>query len=214
MLNKNNNRYWDRRAGVYDKKNAYGKSRIYAKCIDLIRQSIDKGCSVVDLGCGTGLVTYSLADIAASITAIDSSEGMISMARAKKRKGLHEHITFTMADMHYTGLPPQAADVTLLCNVLHHSYSPQALLMEAKRITKPNGLIIIFTNCYASIRGINGFIAFTQGFLGRAFRLIPWVKLYSLRRLRNALENSGMVIIAERKFSHRSILGLFTILKT
>jgi ubiquinone/menaquinone biosynthesis C-methylase UbiE len=211
---KTDQRYWDRAAAKYDHRSAYGEGALYNECIQLVKRTVERGATIVDLGCGTGLIAFNLTDMASFITGIDYSEAMISMARAKQSGSGIENTKFYQGDAHRTGLENHVADISLLCNIIHYSKSPDELLLEAKRLTKPNGMVITSTDCYASIRSIRGFFVFMGLLLARSLRLVPWFRFYTFKSLREELENSGMVIIAERKLKYFGVRGLFAVLKT
>ena len=207
-------RYWDKAAAKYDRKSAYGEGTLYSECIELVKKSVEENASVVDLACGTGLIAFNLTDKAKFITGIDYSEAMISLAKAKQESSGLDNIRFFKSDAHNTGLDNHIADSSLLCNIIHYSKTHESLLLEAKRITKPNGLVVTATDCYASVRSIRGFFLLIALFVARSLRLIPWFRFYTFKRLRNELENSGMVIIAERKLKYFGARGLFAVIKT
>ncbi|MGC9330777.1 MAG: methyltransferase domain-containing protein, partial [Bacteroidales bacterium] len=116
--------------------------------------------------------------------------------------------------MHNTSLTNHAADNVLLCHVLEHTKTPDVLLLEAKRLTRPNGLVITSTNCYGTIRSAWGLLTTLRVFLARTFKLIPYIRFYTFKKLRHKLENSGMVIIAEKKITHMGKTQLLAVLKT
>ncbi|MDA3819950.1 MAG: hypothetical protein PF590_05770, partial [Candidatus Delongbacteria bacterium] len=115
---------------------------------------------------------------------------------------------------HNTSLNKHTADNVLLCHILEYTKTPDVLLLEAKRLTRPNGLVITSTNCYGTVRSAWGLLISIRVFLACTFKLIPYIRFYTFKKLRYKLENSGMVIIAEKKIKHMGKTRLFAVLKT
>ena len=94
------------------------------------------GRRIVDLGCGTGVLTAALlgADPAARITGLDLAEGMIARCRAT----WPEH-TFRVADA--ATAPPQPADLVASSFALHWMADGPAVLGRWLAALPPGGLV-------------------------------------------------------------------------
>jgi ubiquinone/menaquinone biosynthesis C-methylase UbiE len=216
-MNKNQRKklaYWNKIASKYDKVNLKKNSVHHFECIRLLRNSIEENSSIIDLGCGTGQLTYAISDIASSIQGVDFSEVMISICLAKKRSPKHDNIHFSIGNSEYTGIKEQSFDVTLIGNLLDYLEDPQITLLEAKRITRKNGLIVTHTFCNGTIYSPTTFFRVLFLSIAQALNLIPYMKFYSFHKLRKVLESSGMVIISERKIKHNGRNSLFAVIKT
>lgn len=184
------------------------------KILPLILEVIKEKDIVVELGCGPGVISSKLANKASYITCIDNSEEMIRLAKQKQEKENINNISFLHSDMHYTELNNSYADVVILSNSIQCSNSPETLFLEASRIIKPDGIIITITDCYKHIVGIRGLFKSTILFIARTVNLIPWVKFYTIRHLKNLFEDYGLIIIHDQKIQNKGICSLFAILKT
>lgn len=109
-----------------------------------LREQIDRYCrhgsTVVDLGCGKGAtIGRPAVQRGARYFGFDISETAVSEA---VRSGLDvrrvEHISAT-------GLPPGCADVVFIVEVLEHLLAPTDALIEARRILRPKGKVIVTT---------------------------------------------------------------------
>lgn len=207
-------RYWDKQAYRYDKRALNKNSPHYKAYLQHVINTVEDGARLVDLGCGTGLICHAVSDKIKTGTGIDISSGMISMARAKQTQDKGKNLEFIKGDIYHSGLENHTADNTLLCNILEYSQYPEILLLESKRITRPNGLVITATNCYGSLRDIRGIFRSIRIFVARTFKMIPYVRFYTFKNLRRMLETSGMVIIAEKKLKHMGTVVLYAVLKT
>jgi SAM-dependent methyltransferase len=100
--------------------------------------------TILDAGCGTGLVGLALADVGYSvIDGVDLSPGMVEQA---KRRGVYRELVggFDLAD------PPderwrQRADVVFVCGVFTVGHAPPELVEACAQLVRPGGLLVITT---------------------------------------------------------------------
>jgi len=98
---------------------------------------------VADFGCGTGVLSVSMARWASRVWAIDQSEAALVQARERAaREGL-SNISFLREDLHRLSLPTGERDLVVISQSLHHVESPPAVLAEAARILKPGGKVVV-----------------------------------------------------------------------
>ena len=105
---------------------------------------ISKGMDILDLGTGTGVLVPYLSEMVGDeghVTAIDLSEGMLSLAR--KKFGSLKNVDFLKIDFEEEQIPGKY-DVALLYSVYPHLHAP-ADTMEwlFKMNMKPDGRIVI-----------------------------------------------------------------------
>ena len=105
---------------------------------------ISKGMDVLDLGTGTGVLLPYLSEIVGPeghVTAIDLSEGMLSIAR--KKYGHLENVEFLKLDFEEEQIPG-IYDVALLYSVYPHLHAPaDTIEWLFKMNMKPDGRIVI-----------------------------------------------------------------------
>jgi 2-polyprenyl-6-hydroxyphenyl methylase / 3-demethylubiquinone-9 3-methyltransferase len=104
-----------------------------------------KGLSVLDLGCGGGLVTEPMARLGANVRGIDAAPEAIAAARAHAR-GATAAIDYRVGlpeDLVADGEPP--ADVVLALEIVEHVADINAFLVSAASLVKPGGLLILST---------------------------------------------------------------------
>ena len=98
---------------------------------------------VADFGCGTGVLSVTMARWASRVWAIDQSEAALVQARERAaREGL-SNISFLREDLHRLSLPTGERDLVVISQSLHHVESPPAVLAEAARILKPGGKVVV-----------------------------------------------------------------------
>ena len=103
------------------------------KPLELVRDigKLGRGMTGIDLGCGTGVFTLSMAVCVrdgGQVYAVDDSAEMLELVRAKNPP---PGVRLVRADVAYTGLDGQVADLCLLAAVLHEVESQGALMAEA-----------------------------------------------------------------------------------
>jgi ubiquinone/menaquinone biosynthesis C-methylase UbiE len=120
-------RYYDDFSESYERDRGYG----YHQMIDDLELQVTapyaRGATVLELGCGTGLILAQVAEIAEEAVGIDLSEGMAQRAR---NRGLDVHIG-SMFDLTYS------------FKVLAHIPDVDAAVREAARVTRPGGHLLL-----------------------------------------------------------------------
>lgn len=130
-------RFWDRWARLYDRAMA-GNDALYGQIAHRIRKNLNRNMDVLELACGTGLLSEKLVGKVKSLEATDFSEAMIRQAKAKKGScRLH----FSVQDA--TALPyaDSSFDAVVIANALHIMPEPDKALSEIRRVLKPGGML-------------------------------------------------------------------------
>jgi 2-polyprenyl-6-hydroxyphenyl methylase / 3-demethylubiquinone-9 3-methyltransferase len=97
---------------------------------------------VLDLGCGGGILTESLAKLGAQMTGIDIEPNLIELAQKHAMQNqLHiDYYAMPVQDYHH-----KQFDIIVCMEMLEHVDSPQAIIKECKRLLKPGGSIFLST---------------------------------------------------------------------
>jgi len=103
---------------------------------------IETGDHVLDVGCGTGSLTFLLTGrtTVASIAAIDVAENYVSFARSCNTD---PRIAFHCADAADLPFEPDRFDASLSLLALHLMSDPASGLREMVRVTRPGGRIVM-----------------------------------------------------------------------
>ena len=96
----------------------------------------------MDFGCGTGLVSMFLWEKIKSITAVDTSEGMLTKLREKIEKERVTNITPVQADLTKARLNG-TYDLIFSSMAFHHIQNTQALLKTMYTMLNPGGMAAI-----------------------------------------------------------------------
>jgi 2-polyprenyl-3-methyl-5-hydroxy-6-metoxy-1,4-benzoquinol methylase len=98
---------------------------------------------VLDYGCGTGLVSFFLAPHVATVTAADSSEGMLTVLRQKiDQSGLHA-IRAIRLDLERDAVPDARYDLIVTNMVMHHVADTESLLRNFHALLWPGGVLCV-----------------------------------------------------------------------
>jgi ubiquinone/menaquinone biosynthesis C-methylase UbiE len=122
----------------------------YLQLVDLAPNA-----AVLDLGCGTGVVTRALAaraGFAGSVTGIDQSPEFIAAAESLAAKdGVGDRVEFLVGDAHALDFPAATFDAAVAHTLVSHVRDPLAVLTEAARVVRPGGPVAVFDGDYASL---------------------------------------------------------------
>lgn len=112
-----------------------------------------KGKRVLEIGCGTGVVSRAIArrvGPGGSVLALDPSPIFLSQAEELARAAGIENLTFQAADARDLDLPDGAFDVAVAVTVLCHVPGRDRVLRELRRVVRPGGQVLIVDGDYAS----------------------------------------------------------------
>lgn len=139
-----NKGFWERFAGIYTgfmKKN----DASYQKLAEHFSHYLTGEMRVLELACGTGQLTFLLADKVKSWETTDFSEQMICEAKKRNRD---PDIHFQTMDATKIAFEENTFDAVVIANALHIMPDPDAALKEIHRVLKPGGLLYAPTFVY------------------------------------------------------------------
>lgn len=165
------------------------------------------GDRVLDLGCGNGRLFQALKDKHIEYLGVDNSEKLIEIARSKYAA---LGAKFQLADALNLSLLDNSFDKIYSIAVLHHIPSKEfrlQFLKEAKRVLKPNGLLILTVWKLVQKKSIKLALKYAVlKILGSSkldFNdvLVPWAKTcqrylhqFTKRRLKKLIEKANFKI--------------------
>lgn len=92
--------------------------------------------SVLDLGCGPGIVACAFARVARTVVGIDATDAMLeTAAREAQSQGLG-NVRFARGDLYHSDLPDASFDVVSTRFVVHHLQRPQEAVAEMARLAR------------------------------------------------------------------------------
>lgn len=104
------------------------------------------GLSILDIGCGGGLLAEPLARLGGTVTGIDASERNITIARTHAAKsGLKVTYLPCAAEDLADGRGNPLFDIVTAMEVIEHVTDPDVFIATAARLLKPDGLMFVAT---------------------------------------------------------------------
>jgi SAM-dependent methyltransferase/uncharacterized protein YoxC len=100
------------------------------------------GKSAIDLGCGAGYGTYSLAKVARRILGVDLSMEAIFHAAERYQA---PNLRYEVGNVVSLPYEDESFQVAVSFEVIEHLEHPEALLLEAKRLLKKDGVFVVST---------------------------------------------------------------------
>lgn len=156
--------YWSARAAKFDAAPGHGIATPgeRAAWLTLLRRHLGPGDGrrALELACGTGEMAGLLDDMNYAVTALDWSEPMLEIARAKSHAA-GRATAFRQADAEVTMEPDASHDVLLTRHLVWTLVDPAAAFAEWRRILRPGGRLLIIDGDFVSP--------------GQAARLLEWI---------------------------------------
>jgi SAM-dependent methyltransferase len=117
----------------------------------LLACGLKRGWRVAEIGCGVGLVSLWMAELEASITAVDASASQIETARKYARERGISNVEFRVADAYRTELPREEFDLVYSRFLMCHLPDPVRALREMRALVKPGGILACEDNDQQSV---------------------------------------------------------------
>jgi ubiquinone/menaquinone biosynthesis C-methylase UbiE len=111
----------------------------------LLVAGISPGMCVVEIGCGTGLVSLWMAQVVGaggSVTAMDVSNDQLRVAERNAAAAGATNVTFRAASAYDTRLPRQSFDLVYSRFLMCHLTEPLKALAEMRRLLKSGGVLV------------------------------------------------------------------------
>lgn len=131
---------WDKAAPYYD---TGWQEQLWPAHESLLSEADPQpGERVLDISCGTGLVTMPVREIVGpggTVTGVDLSQGMIEKAQIQMEEKGVQNIRFLHMDAEALDLPDDLFDLTICSLGLMYYPYPEKALSEMFRVLKPDG---------------------------------------------------------------------------
>ena len=199
-------KFWDRIAERYA-KSPVADEAAYQKKLRITRQYFRPDTGVLEFGCGTGSTAIAHAPHVEHIRATDISSKMIEIARGKAEAAGITNVSFEQATLDDLGVPDGTFDVVMGHSILHLLEDKEAAIAEVHRMLKPGGVFVSSTACIADFLWALKLVAP----LGRMLGLLPLVKVFGRKELKDSINAAGFAIDYEWQPGKRK--GVFIVAK-
>lgn len=105
--------------------------------------NIQPGMSALEIGCGTGLLSFALREDFASITLADTSQGMLDILSDKIKAAQAANMHPVRLDLSADPLPAQRFHVAYSLMALHHIPDTDGILRRFYDVLEPGGWLAV-----------------------------------------------------------------------
>jgi len=164
-------KFWDRIASRFDKIEQ--NDTAYPIFIEKTREYLKADDTIMDFGCGTGLICNEIARNVRTIHAIDISAKMIEIAKNKASLRKIGNIDFARTTIFDEKFKEGSFDAIIAFNIFHLLEEPQRYFQRINQILKPGGLLISSTPCMSEAPFLNLVLKFFS-LIGMTPKLNPF----------------------------------------
>ena len=127
---------WDNKQTSIDSSNA---------CVKNLQEHIklSKDANILDYGCGTGFISFSLSTETNNITGMDYSMGMINQFNKKANELDYSNIKAIQHNMNEDELPKNQFDLVISSMTMHHIKDTNMFAKKCYDSLKENGIVCI-----------------------------------------------------------------------
>ena len=206
MKEKQGSGFWDKRSRMFDSQVLEVYKNAYKKTVKRSAAFLNQENTVLEIGCGTGIVTMQLADCVKEITAIDSSREMLLRAEQKARELGKQNISFHCGTLKDRKFPAKSFDVVTAYNVLLYMENQEEVLEQIYEVLKPGGLFVSATDCLGRSLSKEAIKKFWKSKL----HLMPYVAFDTPIGLMRRIQKHGFLVL-EIVNLHKSPPNIFIV---
>ncbi|MBI5680482.1 MAG: methyltransferase domain-containing protein [Methanobacterium sp.] len=187
-----NIKFWAEMSSRYDSviDDIFG-GNIRPKILEKLNEEEDMG-KLIELGCGTGYFTKTLANKSESITSTDISEEMLEIAKERLKEC--NEIKFHVMDFQDCKFDDGTFDTVFMGLVLLFADDPLEALKESRRILKSEGAIII-ADPDISFLSFYGMLKFRFRALLKYRRVPSTGHLLNQKKIVDMLDKTGFEVV-------------------
>lgn len=127
---------WDKKQSSIDSSNA---------CVENLKKyiTLKPNSSILDYGCGTGFISFSLSNERNNIIGMDYSDGMVEQFNKKAKDLNYSNIKAIKHNMNEENLPNNHYDLLISSMTMHHIKDTNMFAKKCKDTLKNGGILCI-----------------------------------------------------------------------
>ena len=201
---------FSKKARTYDEK-----AKLQIEVASLLREKISSAmsveCRILDVGCGTGLLSLPLIETGSTIHAMDMAPGMISMIR-QKSAGTGS-VFPTLGDGEFLPYARNVFDLVISSLTYHWIWNLQEAFTETFRVLKNGGNLTLALNGKESLKELR--TAYMESQDAMDVTLPPLVAFPAVDEVEAAISRAGFENIGvETMTINRSYSSFWELLRT
>ncbi|MGQ3414052.1 class I SAM-dependent methyltransferase [Natrinema sp. LN54] len=137
--------HWNDRAATFDDASQHGihTDEQRERWLSVFREwTGDDPLRVLDVGCGTGVVSLLLAELGHDVTGVDFAPEMLERARTKAER-VDRSVAFHRGDAESLAVPDDAVELLTARHLIWTLPNPGAAIDEWQRVVEPGGSILL-----------------------------------------------------------------------
>ena len=179
----------------------YARGRPYFHRLATARIAAVSGpvARALDVGCGTGLSTRALAEIAETVVGTDASANMLAEAEP------HPRVSYLAAPAEALPLTDASFDLVSVCQAFHW-FDQDRFLAEARRVLKPRGWLALYNDgTTGTMTGNDAYAAWNRDHYLRRYPTPPRKDRSSSA---DRAHQHGFAVITHEEFTHEQTFTL------
>ena len=171
------------------------------------------GLSVLDIGCGGGLLSEPMARMGAQVLGADAAERNIPIAQAHAKQS-DLKIDYRHTSVEALVEEPLRFDVILNMEVIEHVSDPSSFLQACFELLNPNGLMV----CSTINRNIRSYL---NAIIGAEYimKWLPkgthdWSKFIKPEELKDLICSAGLQVVDKKGFSFNKVFWEWSVSNT
>jgi 2-polyprenyl-3-methyl-5-hydroxy-6-metoxy-1,4-benzoquinol methylase len=186
-------KYWNKNAVKYNDQEKKEEST-YDNYLNRISNYLKKTDTVLDFGCGSGIVSLKLAKNVQTLKAIDTSSELIKIAKENSKEKQIMNINFCNICIYDLDENNESFNCILALYVIHLVDDLKDVIIKMNKLLNPKGLLIITMPCMGEKDQFLSFILF----LLSKINIVPPVKAYTSKKIISMLVNNGFDILDQQ----------------
>jgi len=183
---------WDAAAATYEdtieKRTTFFVTGLLERLLERDRDH------VVDVACGTGIVTLALAQAGSRVTAIDHSSAMVSRTRSRvDERGLGDRVATGVADAMSLNLPSGRASAAVSNHGVIFCPSVDRAIREMARVTRVGGIVALTAWTPMEHNGLRFWLDLDPEVLGFPVPVPEGFAFSDIDALKRSLSKAGLV---------------------
>ncbi|NQT60970.1 MAG: class I SAM-dependent methyltransferase [Bacteroidetes bacterium] len=166
-------KFWNRTAHKYNKKEK-GEESTYGEYLEKLKKYLSNEDSVLDFGCGTGLIAIGIAGSVKNIVAIDTSSTLIEIAKNNTTERNITNIEHSCSSLFDNNYKENSFDAILVLYIFHLLDNLPSVMKRLHQLLRPDGIIISSTPCMGDKNKFLSIILTVAGFFG----IVPKINVF------------------------------------